>query len=497
MTIGPRNDVSSNRREHFLIKGRLTIPLALVAASLHGCGETKSSSDEALTVLYSLTRQYTALPTDELTLDVLGGSDDRYTFSLYSATARSSVEQDTPLPLVSQSILLSYATEGVHFVDFKVQKETGLPYIFEILTWEFSTEIPDVPLISFDRLATNTLTNNLLVSETRSANTTEIWAGGDVNFAGKAGIDDDGYWQDLKMTDKVVRVALSPGDGPKVVQGKFRNIFGSESGLAVPAEIILKQTPPTGCSADLLTPVIGNNKVSIKMSAVDPYRVFYSVTGSVKSVVNERAFTSGEVVFVYVSPQAGTKTITVFITDIAGNICLTKDMTITVDPTFESERIDVVDHPNWTDTENVVLDVFFDHFADQEPLQLKITGDVAGANTNAWIPYGQGVAVTLNPTTSGRRTIFAQYKDVAGVESYLIAKSIFLKPTLTLLDAGGGLKNVVASAIPGISSVTIAGCVETYTNVAYQASFPCQPNPLTITFTYTFANGSTLTKTAP
>ncbi len=446
---------------------------------------------------YSLSRQYTGQTTDTLTLDVLGGSDDRYSFSLYSESAYSNIEQDKLLPLASQTISLSYASEGVHFADFKVQKASGQPYIFEILTWEYSTEIPDVPIISFDRPATNSLANNLLISDSRTPNTTGIWIQGDVSSAGKSEVVDGGYWDELKLTDKAARISLTPGDGPKVVNGKFRNIFGTESALASPAEIILKQTPPSGCDAELLTPTIGNNKVSIKMAVKDPYQTTYSVTGDVRSVVDQRVFADGEIVFVYVSPNPGKKNLVVFINDIAGNTCLAKDLVVTLDPNFASERIDVVGHPYWSDTENVTLDVFFDHFADQEPLQLKITGDVSGPNTNAWIAYQTGIAVTFNPTASGRRRVFAQYKDAKGVESYLITTAVFLKPTITLVDAGAPFKNVVVSNISDTATVTISGCAETYANVAYQAAFLCQPNVPTVSVAYLFQDGSTLTRSTP
>ena len=129
-------------------------------------------------------------------------------------------------------------------------------------------------------------------------------------------------------------------------------------------------------------------------------------------------------------------------------------------------------------------------------MQLKLTGDIAGPNTNNYLPYAQGLPVALSPSTTGQRRIFAQYKDVDGVESYLITKSIFLKPGVTLTDIGGGQKSVVASNILGATTLTIVGCVETFTDVAWAAGYTCTPSAASIDVTWKFPSGSNLVKSA-
>ncbi len=470
--------------------------LLLFAASLWRCGEPPTSSLEAAEIKYSLARQYTGIGSNVFTIEVPDGADKKYNYSVNSLDVTADVELGRVYPLTSKAINFSYTSEGVHSVDFRVGKANGTPYIFEILAWEFSTERPTPPIISFARTVTRSLSNNLLVSDTRTPTTDAIWLGGDVSTFGKSPVVDGGFWQQMPLTTLVVPVTLTEGDGPKVVEAKFRNAFGNEGAPGIPAEILLKQTPPTDCDAQLIAPIVSNNKISLKLSATDRLPTYYSVLGDVGAVISQKAFRSGEVVTLFVEPSPGLKRLNVAIEDVAGNICLSKDLVVTLDPAFKSERIFVKDHPFWTDAEDVVLDIYFDHFTDQEPLQIKVTGDVSGPNTNAWLPYAPGVAVTLAPTTSGSRRIFAQYKDAAGVESYLIGKRLFLKPAVTVVNAGAPMVSVAASNISGAESLSITGCVEPYAAVAYTEAYPCHPNAAAVVVTYRFSDGSTLVRSA-
>lgn len=445
---------------------------------------------------YQLARQYTGQSTNVLSIDLIDAGSDTYTFSVASDLADVSVEEGAELTLENQTVTFSYATEGVYSADFKVNRGNGTPFIYEILTWEYSLERPPEPIISFGSAATRSQVVQLLVSDSRPANVTDIWLTGDISNSGKAEIEDGGYWDSLATDAKSSLLTLTPGDGVKRVEAKLRNIFGNTGETGVPAEIILKQTPPTGCDAVPISPIIGDNKVSLKMSATDPFQVYYSVFGDVKAVVNQTPFSDGDVVYVFVEPSPGAKTISVSITDIAGNDCLQKTVNVTLDPDFESEGIFVTDHLYWTDTENITIDVLFEHFPDQEPLQLKITGDVFGDKTHDWIPYQTDIPITLNPSTSGNRRIYAQYKDAQGQESYLLAKRIFLKPTVTLQDAGAPFQDVIASNILDAPTLSISGCNETYNNVAWQAAFVCEPNAVTVDVTWHLKDGSQLTRSA-
>ncbi len=470
------------------LRSTVVLILALVA-----CGPSPSSTSSSLVdVTYAMTRQYTGMLSNTLVIDVPEGTGDGFLFSVASAGATANVAMATMHPLESQSIQFAYVTEGIHAVDFKVEQKNGTPYVFEILTWEYSTEIPVPPIISFTKRVTRSLSNNLLVSDSRSSNTSEIWVGGDVSTAGKRTIDGGGFWEDLPTTGLAVPVTLSAGDGVKYVHAKFRNLFGNVSDPAIPADILLKQTPPTQCAVQVQSAIVADNQASLKLTATDPYPLSYSVFGDVGAVVSQKAFTSGDVVSVFVEPTPGTKRLVVSIEDIAGNVCLNEEVLVTLDPAVEGEGIYVRDHPYWTNSENILVDAYFDHFADQEPLQLKITGDVSGANTNTWIPYATGVTMSLNPSSSGSRRIFAQYKDAYGVESYLVAKRIYLKPEVTIAA------NVLTlSPIPGTSSVSIVGCTESYTGVAYATNYACQKIAPTVDVTYTFDNASTLTLSTP
>ena len=461
------------------------------------CSGERSESNQSsiLEVTYNLERNYTGEMTNAVTIDVVNGANSRFEFNLASGTATSSISSDAYYSLSSQTVAFSYNTEGIYSADFKVRDVNGIPYIFEVLTWEYSTEVPDPPVISFSTPATKYTEATLNVSDSRAANTTEIWVSGDIVTTGQTLVD-GGYWIDLDKDDSGVPIVLTPGDGVKTLQAKIKNIFGNISTDAVAAEVLLKQTPPTNCSAEALSTTIANNKLSVKLNATDPFQVNYSAVGSLGAAVSNKNFADDEVVFIYTSPTPGIKTVYIYVDDIAGNRCLEKKLTILLDPDFESEGLFVQNSTYWTDSENIVLDVFFDHFVAQEPLQLKLTGDIAGPNTNNYLPYAQGLPVALSPSTTGQRRIFAQYKDVDGVESYLITKSIFLKPGVTLTDIGGGQKSVVASNILGATTLTIVGCVETFTDVAWAAGYTCTPSAASIDVTWKFPSGSNLVKSA-
>jgi hypothetical protein len=475
-----------------MILKSFALPVAVVC--LAACGSAPSSKDFNLS--YQLARQYTGQTTNALTIDLIDDGEDSYTFSLNSELADVSIEEGAEYALESQTLNFSYSAEGVYSADFKVNRGNGTPFIYEILTWEYSLERPPEPIVSFASTATRSTVAQLLVSDSRPTNVTDIWLSGDISISGKSEIEDEGYWEPLDADTKAELVTLSPGDGVKRVDAKLRNVFGNVGELGVPAEIILKQTAPTDCDAVPISTTIGDTKVSLKMSATDPYQVYYSVFGDVQAVVNETPFDDGDVVFVYVEASAGAKTISVSITDIAGNNCFQKDININVDPSFESEGIFVQDHVYWTDTENVTLDVLFEYFPDQDPLQLKITGDIFGDKTHSWIPYQTDIPVTLNPSTSGNRRIYAQYKDAQGQESYLLSKRIFLKPQITLQDAGAPFKDVIVSNILDAPKLTINGCNETYDEVVWAASYTCEPNAATVDVVWHLKDGSDLTRSA-
>jgi hypothetical protein len=450
-----------------------------------------STSKSSFNLLYDLEREYTGKLTNNLNIEVLDQGSDEYLFSISSPLAAASVSEDVLHPLENQTISFSYGTEGVYSVDFKVARKNGTPYIHQILTWEYSTETPDPPVISFANAATRFQSLNLIVSDSRTTDTTELWLTGDIETAGKTVVD-DGYWETLPLSQLVVPVTLTSGDGYKTVRGKFRNIFGNESEEGYPAQILLKQTPPTNCTVTPIATTINTNKLSLQLNATDPYQMYYSVMGAVKNVINQRAFSDGEIAYIFVEPTPGSKTVVVTMDDIAGNNCLQEEIVVTVDPEFESEAIIVKDATYWTNDDNITLDIFFEHFPNQDPIELKITGDVSGPNINTWIPYQRDIPVTFNPTTSGSKRIYAQYKDSFGDESYLITKRIYLKPSVILQDVGAPDVNVVASHILDATSMTITGCSVTYNEVAYQAAFPCTPTAASISVTWNFESGPAL-----
>ncbi len=455
------------------------------------CAPTKGIDKNLVTMSFNLARQYTGKTENTFTILLDGDEDSRFNFTAESSLA---IVDKPDGSLKSDVITFTYTDEGIYTADFKINRQNGSPFLHKVLTWEYSTEKPDPPIISFANRATNSLSNFLQVSDSRTSNTTGLWLKGDLTPPSTSTLEDGGFWQDLDLETLKVPVTLTTGDGVKTVTGKFQNIFGNYSEEGVSAEIILKQTAPTNCSVNLLTPTVANNKVSLKLFATDPYQMYYSVTGDVRVVIDSKEFADEEVVYVYVEPSEGQKTIYITMQDIAGNSCLDEKLNVTIDPDFVGERIDVENHKYWTDDENVIIDVFFDHFKDQEPLEVKITGDVVGANTNRWLSSLENISLSLAPTTTGERRIFAQYRDSYGEESYQIAKQIYLKPEIAIANLGGAAREITVSQIPGTEHVTITGCTQSYNQVPLTTTYSCTANAGSIDVTYAFADGSTLTK---
>src|SRR5687767_3865303 len=149
-----------------MLTSRQLLVFALLVGPLAvACGKTESSADDVIKVSYFLSREYTGTNTNALTIIAADGDADLYTFSLSSPDTEVSVPEDTPLPLRSQTVTFTYADEGVHYADFKIERDNGEPYVFEILTWEFSTSSPTPPIISFAKPATRTLNNLLQISD--------------------------------------------------------------------------------------------------------------------------------------------------------------------------------------------------------------------------------------------------------------------------------------------------------------------------------------------
>lgn len=460
--------------------------------SLSGCGQKDQSSvKNAIDVNYTLERRYTGKQSNVLSIDVIEPLDVPYFFSVHSDDAAPDLDGGLH-ELKSQTITFTYASEGLHSAELKIAKANGESFIDEILPWEYSGSVPDPPIISFALDVTRTRSVNLIVADIRSPSATEIWIGGDVEAQGLAPVENGGQWHDLQAATVSVPVMLAPGDGAKHVEAKLRNIYGTESQDDT-ADILLKQTAPAGCAAVVTTPIVNDGNVKVQLSGVDASGVYYSVLGDVSSAIGPVRFSNGDTVTIPAKQVIGEKNLNVIISDIAGNVCFDQTLTAMVDPNYMDEVILVHGGVHWTDTEDIVLDIYFAHTPEQEPIQLEITGDVEGEFVNRWFDYQLNVPVTLTPSASGSRTIQARIRDANGVESFVIARRIFLKPSVALADLGNGLSGVIASPIPGIRSMTITGCSEAYDEVQYSAVFDCHQTGTTVEVTYLFTDTTSLT----
>jgi hypothetical protein len=272
---------------------------------------------------------------------------------------------------------------------------------------------------------------------------------------------------------------------------------GNESARGNETEILLDRTVPTNCNAQVQATTIRANKMEILLNASDANPLNYSAFGDIARIISGKTFVDSDVIELFVEPSEGVKSVWIYIDDIAGNNCIKKELAVTIDYDFESQGIWVQGYNYWVDTVNVTIDIYFDHYPSQEPLEIFVSGAVSGSNANAWIPYTQGLSYTIVNSTKGIKEIKAKMRDTDGVETGEIYKKIYLNPAIELTDNGDGTHNVVLRIIQGVNNVTILGCTQAYNNVALNtgsAPYVCTPDGSgTISGTYYFDDGTDLT----
>ncbi len=467
------------------MKAYLYIAMFTLAVTT-GCSEGSNSSSDYLIVSYDLD-PYINQSSNSLNFNV-SGDHAEFFFRISGQGFNASVDFDEILPIV-ESVSLTYQQEGTYDLDLEIFRPGNIPFVEDQLTWEFSTEEPDNPIISFSERATADATVSLQVANVRTANLTEIWVEGD-----RPDEEASGLWESLPSTG-LFTFATTPEDGLKSFRVKLSNIYGSESPY-VDLQILKKSIAPTDCSAALISDTTSSLETYMQLNATDSESVFYTVSGDVSFFSDPVEFSNGQVVAIDLSGTSGEKQISVSIQDEAGNVCLTESFSVTVDPSYNSVEVDIDSVSEyWTDSTERTLSLNYDYFPSQAPIEMKISGDITNSDKNSWIPYSTQYTANLNPG-SGRRVILVTYRDKDLVESAIVGSNIFLNPSITVVDAPDPYKTVTVDNIVGVEDLTIVGCNETYNDVAYQSSYTCEPTAAFITVRYDFDDGTSATSSS-
>lgn len=449
-----------------------------------GCGGSgaNSFSSTAPELSYSLDDSNTGGKSNALIFDLVDESE--YQFKINGTNFDADIDFDEVLPLRARTEL-TYTSEGSYSLDLEIYQHDGTPYLADTLDWTYSTDIPEVPIISFSEEATSDAIVMLQVSDARGPDTTEIWVEGDLASGG------EGTWRGISQSG-LVTLVVSDGDGVKSFSVKVRNKYGNESDYT-DISILRTSDRPTSCNAEIKSTTSSTTSFQLKLSAVSDVDVFYAVYGDVKQIFDFRRFTHGSVVDVEVPSSVGVKNFKVQIRNAAGIFCATDFLH---EITFEGGHTEAVvtmeDSPLWTLDVAQSLNIRFDHFPSDEPLEMKITGNVTGGDTKKWVDYDTTFDFDL-VDSPGAKSVFVQFRDASGNESYLVSAATFLDPYVSITDPGGGQKNVIVNAIDGLSSVTIVGCSETFTQVDYETSYLCTPTAANADVTYYFDDGTSTT----
>lgn len=462
------------------------ICLATAPLFLTACG-ADSQPSTAPFITYQMEDSAVGTTANALLFDYPEGSEYLFRLSTEDAVT-SDVDMDTLLP-VQERVEFSFATVGTYTVGLEIFRKNGTPYLTDTQSWAYSTEIPDPPIVSFSEIATNDVNVSLLIAGNRKANTNEIWVEGDLGGKHAAG----GIWDTLPDSN-IYLVQVTPEDGMKTMTVKLRNIYGNES-ASVEASILKKSVGPTACRAEMSGHGSASRTIDLQLFATNDGPLYYQVVGDVDFVTEFTVFESGDTVSVRLNEGTGLKHVTVKIRDAASNYCEDIEHVVNLSGDYVGQDIEIAGKPLWTDAATVDLNIRYDHFPSDEPIEMKITGDITDSFKSHWIPYDADVTATLS-AGSGEKKIFAQFRNKDLQETFMVVAKVYAKPFIELEDAGAPFKDVIISKITGTTHVTITGCNETYDAVAYQAAYTCEPNAAQVSVLYTFDDGTSVTKSA-
>ena len=429
---------------------------------------------------YALNRAATNIKTN--TLNIHLDHPDGYTFSIEGTGFEADIAIGVKVP-IQELVHLTYTEEGSYQLILKIFQSDGAIIMEDVLPWEYSTEVPPDPVVSFSEVATSDDKVLLLVDLNKGIHTNELSVVGDVgNYPSK--------WHKIEA-DGTVPLQVSAADGLKKMVVKYRNIYGTESRNSLNIQILKKSIGPKNCAVTVDNTTTATGQVRMQLSALNDGNLYYLPLGEVTSTGTFTRFSNQTTATVSLLGGPGVYKLTMQLRDIAENYCPTTSFTVTYDPTHTSEGISVENNALWTD--NPVINVLprIDHVG-SDVVEMNISGDIVpSATTFQWISYQAITSVQLSPV-DGNRFVRVQYR-LNGTQSVVRSVAIFLTPYLRSTGASSPYQ-LELSNIVGLTSVSITGCTEVYDHIAYQSTVTCTSPTPPVTATYYLKDGTSVSR---
>lgn len=459
---------------------KLVLLLALPLLFLHcGPAENITTEDPAGSLKYFLDRAATNKLTNALNLIIPDAVS--YTFSIDGEGFEADVEKKkahTP----KSKLALTYSDKTTYSMQLRIFQSDGAVLIKDEMTWEYSDEVPPAPDIIFEEEATSDTKVNLVASTARGKNTKELWVEGDVP-------DSEKGWHTIPETG-VVPIVVTEADGIKNITVHYRNIFGTE-GSSLDLSILKKSVGPINCSISSNTLITATGIVKFEVSATNDGPLYYAAIGDVSGTGAYTKFTA--LTTFDGTLLATTNKVKIRVRDVASNFCPDKDFTLTYDAAHLSQSITVLNNALWTDTPTITVLPTLDYLPSDTVLMYLYGDIVSDANTVQWLTYSASTSVQLNPS-DGNRAVRVKYKvnGTLGDEQLVL---IYLKPFISLQGSSSPF-TLVPSEFAKISSMTITGCSQTYSAVAFSSTLPCTASTgTTISATYNLPDGTSVART--
>ncbi len=463
-----------------------SILIGFVALALTACGNNKIEVSALPQFRYFVESKFTGQV--ENTLVVEGTDIGQMSFKLSGHGFTADVPLDKEIPVQART-KFQYIEVGDYIVNVQFFKADGTPLLQDSLKWSFSLESPQNPIVGFASNATNDARVVLLIAESRDPTTNEIWVEGDLANE----MSPLGMWRPIPTTSKLP-IRLTEADGMKQLKVKLRNSFKNETELKT-IQILKKSQGPINCRVDVKGLGTVNRYFEINVAGENDGPIFYRVFGDAVEPFGFQEFTAaGTKVPIKLTAGAGTKFITVQIRDVAENYCLQQDLEITSDPSYAGEGLRIKDAQVWTDSNQVVVEPWIDRF-EGDTIEMYVHGDIVDDDaTFQWVAWKPELTVTLQPT-DGTRWVRVQYRINGELTSFRFA-SVYLKPNIIILPGTDTPYRLVVAEIISLESLTITGCTQTYSQLAFAASFKCTPSGPTATVLYKLKDGTSFSKSA-
>ncbi len=463
------------------INPSLKLGVWLLAMLAFACGDA-SNDLEKNEIIYNLARRFTGEGKNSLQIRIADSTGFQFKISGSNFVADVVLDEFHD---IQDTVLLTFDEEGNYSMGLEIRRPDGVSLVDETVKWTYSSKKANTPSVSFSERATS---DDAIIAEfaaNLSADVSEVWIAGDL------AVKPQGSWYPMP-SDLRIPLQVTPSDGMKNFTMRYRNVYGNE-GDEIEASILKKSIGPTNCVAQETGATTSNVNFLMYFAGQNDGPLFYQVSGDVTESF-EVEFVDAVNAVIKLTPEEGEKTLQVKVYDLAENLCIDQEFKVTLDKSYAGYGLAMDEDILWSDSLDVTVVNRFDH-TDGVEVEMYLSGNIQpAANTFAWVPFSKKAAVQLTPV-DGNRFIYAQYRTSLGVESKKIFTSVYLKPFVQI-SGSGPTYQVTVSHLSSLVDVTLVGCSQTYSHVAYASSYSCTPTQAQVQATFRLNDGSEFSRSA-